>query len=200
MYKDLLKKYPIITDQIEADELAVILELLEKVIDINIPGDIVEFGCYAGTTSLFIQRLLMAKKSTKKLYVYDSFDGLPEKTSQDQSPLGTDFKRGELRATKNLLIANFRSANIPLPIITKKWFHEVEDDELPDKICFAFLDGDYYKSIRSSLALVLPRIQKGGTTIVDDYDNLKLPGASRAVADSGLHPRTVIHSLAVIDH
>lgn len=201
MYKDLLKKYPIITDQIETDELAVILELLEIVIDNDIPGDIVEFGCYSGTTSLFIQRLLIAKKSSKKLYVYDSFDGLPEKAAQDQSPLGIDFKRGELRATKNQFISNFRAANVPLPVITKKWFHEVDDHELPDTICFAFLDGDYYKSIRSSLTLVTPRIQKGGIITIDDYDNPKLPGAKKATTDWLLgknYQLSLRHSLALI--
>jgi len=183
---ELTKKYKLISDQIEQDELLVILTELEKVLDADVEGDIVEFGCYSGTTSLFIQRMLIAKGSTKKLHTYDSFDGLPEKSKQDTSPLGVDFKRGELRSTKADFIHNFRKANLPLPIICKKWFHEVEDHEIPDKICFAFLDGDYYKSIRSSLSLVLPRMQPGGVIIVDDYDNPALPGAKKAVESANL--------------
>lgn len=193
----LLKKHSIISDQIEPDELQVILTELEKTIDTNIPGDVVEFGCYSGTTSLFIQRLLIAKKSDKKFYVYDSFDGLPEKTKEDESPLGVDFKRGELRCTKAGFIHNFRKANLPVPIVCKKWFHEVDDEELPSKIAFAFLDGDYYKSIRSSLSLVLPRTTKGGVVVVDDYDNPALPGAKKAVNDRGIEARTV-NSLGIV--
>ena len=38
----------------------------------------------------------MTKKIDKRLYVYDSFEGLPEKTKEDTSPLGESFKPGEL--------------------------------------------------------------------------------------------------------
>jgi O-methyltransferase len=182
MYKSILVRHPIISDQIEPDELEIILANLQQIIDKNIPGDIVEFGCYVGTTSLFISRLLLANKSSKKFYVYDSFDGLPDKTKEDESPLGIDFKRGELRSTKAEFVHNYRRAGLPLPIIKKGWFHEVEDSEIPAQIAFAFLDGDYYKSIRASLALVLPRMQKGGIIVVDDYENPALPGAKKAVA------------------
>ncbi len=193
----LLKKHSIISDQIEPDELQVILTELEKTIDTNVPGDVVEFGCYTGTTSLFIQRLLISKKSDKKFYVYDSFDGLLEKTKEDESPLGVDFKRGELRSTKAEFIHNFRKANLPLPTICKKWFHEVDNEELPSKIAFAFLDGDYYKSIRSCLSLVLPRTTKGGVVVVDDYDNPALPGAKKAIRDTKLEITDVRCSLGI---
>lgn len=184
MYNDLLQKHPIISDQVDKAELGVILRELEYVVDSGIDGDVVEFGCYSGTTSLFITRLLEAKKSPRKLYVYDSFDGLPEKTKEDSSPLGVDFKRGELRATKNVFIENFRKASLPLPRITKAWFHEIDDSQLPDRIAFAFLDGDYYRSIRASLSLVLPRLSQGAVILVDDFNNPKLPGAQKAVYDS----------------
>jgi O-methyltransferase len=183
MYKEHLSRYPIISEQVDKAELEVLLCELEEVIDAGIEGDVVEFGCYSGTTSLFIQRLLQSKKSKKRLYVYDSFDGLPEKTKEDESPLGIDFKRGELRSTKAEFIHNFRKAGLPLPIIKKAWFHEIEQGEVPDKICFAFLDGDYYKSIRTSLSLIKQSMSKGSTLVVDDYDNPALPGAHLAVRD-----------------
>jgi len=193
----LLKKYPIISDQIESDELRVILTVLEKSLDSDIQGDVVEFGCFKGTTSLFIARLLQIKNSPKKFYVYDSFDGLPDKSKEDESPLGVDFKRGELRSTKADFIHNFRRANLSLPIIYKKWFHEVEGHELPSKICFAFLDGDYYKSIRSSLALVMPLMVTSGVVLIDDYDNPALPGARLAVTDARLKITDTKHSLGI---
>lgn len=194
---DLLSRHKIISDQIEPDELRVLLGELESVLRKNIPGDIVEFGCYIGTTSLFISRLMRHYRSGKSFYVYDSFDGLPEKTSRDASPLGVDFKRGELRATKADFIRAYRKESLPLPVITKKWFHEVNANEVPHKICFAFLDGDYYKSIRASLALVTPKMSPGGRILIDDYDNPALPGAQKAMVDYGIAPKTIQSSLAI---
>jgi len=178
---NLLSRHPLITDQIETEELRTILKNLEFVLDQGVEGDIVEFGCFEGTASLFLQRMIQTKQSDKSLWVYDSFDGLPDKTKEDESPLGIDFKRGELRSTKAKFIENFRKAQLPLPRITKKWFHEITDSELPDTICLAFLDGDYYRSIRTSLELVLPRMAPGGIIAVDDYDNASLPGVRKAV-------------------
>ena len=83
-YKELLEKHPIISEQIEKDELLIILKELERILSLDFEGDICEFGCFVGTTSLFIQRLLQVSSSKKKLYLYDSFEGLPEKMSQDQ--------------------------------------------------------------------------------------------------------------------
>ena len=72
---------------------------------------------------------------------------------------------------------------------------------MPEQIAFAFLDGDYYASIRDSLALVWPRLTPGAVIIVDDYANEKLPGAARAVDEwLATHPAQlrVQASLAIL--
>ncbi len=199
MIDELLRKYPLISDQVDECEIRVILRELEKTLDE--PGDVVELGCYAGTTSLFLQRMLVAKNPAKKLYLYDSFAGLPEKTAVDQSRAGDQFVAGELSAKKSTLIQNFRKNNLPLPIIKKAWFQDLEANDLPPKISFAFLDGDYYESIRDSLKLIENRLSDGAIIVVDDYDNEALPGAARAV-DEWLrkHPRKlrIESSLAIL--
>jgi O-methyltransferase len=201
----LLKSYPIISDQIEPDELLIILQELEKTLNLNIPGEIVEFGCFAGTTSLFIQRLILNLNPKKKLYLYDSFEGLPEKRSEDQSAAGQDFVSGELIATKSQLKLNFKKANLSLRNvkIKKDWFSELKPKDLPKQICFAFLDGDFYSSIQDSLNLIKEKISSGGIIIIDDYNNPALPGAKQATDHFlKLNPNykltKITHSLAII--
>ena len=55
-----LRRYPIISDQINRPALEVVLSQLESVLRADIAGDIVEFGCYIGTTSLYLRRILDA--------------------------------------------------------------------------------------------------------------------------------------------
>ena len=174
---NLVDNFPIVSDQMGKEELRVIVRELQKVLGVR--GDVVEFGCYVGTTSLFLQRTLT--DVDKKLHVYDSFAGLPQKTGQDQSPSGEQFKQGELAATKAQLITNFKRAHLPLPVIHKGWFADVAPQDLPDTICFAYLDGDFYDSILDSLRLVWPKLQPGATVIVDDYRHEALPGTQKAV-------------------
>ena len=54
----LITKYPIISDQVDIKELGALLRELEKTLHRGTTGNIVEFGCYVGTTSFFILRLL----------------------------------------------------------------------------------------------------------------------------------------------
>ena len=189
----------LLSDQIDERELAIILRELEKVLATDVVGDIVEFGCYVGTTSVPVGKRLMTTEKT--LYVYDSFEGLPEKTREDDSPAGLQFIKGELLATKKQLIKNFKQAGVPLPVIIKGWFSDVTPDRVPDTIAFAYLDGDYYLSVRDPLRLIWDRLAPGAIVIVDDYANEALPGAAKAV-DEWLSSHSaklrVEHSLAII--
>jgi O-methyltransferase len=139
----------------------------------NIAGDIVEFGTYTGCCAI-----LMASISPKPLWLYDSFQGLPEKQAVDGDD--ANFRAGVLRSTEDLVKANFQKAKLRQPMIINKWFKNVTDSDLPEKIAFAHLDGDFYQSIRDSLRLVYPRMARGGIVLIDDYNHLGLPGVKLA--------------------
>ncbi|QWQ32218.1 hypothetical protein KOY48_05185 [Candidatus Minimicrobia naudis] len=66
----LLTKYPIISDQVDIKELGALLRELEKTLRSGATGNIVEFGCYVGTTSLFIRRLLDAYDFTGRFFTF----------------------------------------------------------------------------------------------------------------------------------
>lgn len=186
MYADeLVRKHPPISDQVSPDQLRVILRELEHILDRHTEGAIVEFGCYIGTTSLFIRRLLNihGKSSQHPFHVYDSFEGLPAKTTEDNSRAGEQFRAGELHVSKKQFLHEFHKAGLVPPVVHKGWFGNLQPAEVPAPIVFAFLDGDFYESIRDSLQLVLPRMLQGGVIIVDDYAREALPGVARAVHD-----------------
>lgn len=196
---DYLAKQTLLSEQVSKREVEIILRELQHSIDVHIPGDVVEFGCYEGTTSVHLARFLMP--TDKKLFLYDSFEGLPDKTARDESPAGQQFKTGELLASKKQLILNLKRAGVPMPRIKKGWFSELTPDDVPPAISFAFLDGDYYESVLDPLRLIEHRLSPGAVIVVDDYANEALPGAARAVDEwcvgRGL-TCTVQASLAII--
>ena len=83
--------------------------------------------------------------------------------------------------TKREVKERFLRAGLPVPVIKKAWFKDLTSNDLPERIAFAFLDGDFYESIRDSLRLVGPRMAKSGVIVVHDYTNPALPGVKRAV-------------------
>ena len=183
-------------DQVSREETVRILNIAQEMLEI--PGDFVEMGCYKGDTSLLLAEVLYeynrelsvknsveksVEKPVKKLWIYDSFEGLPEKSDRDESMLGVDFKKGELAVTKREVKERFLRAGLPVPVIKKAWFAELKPSDLPEKIAFAFLDGDLYESIRDSLRLVTKKMAEGGVILVHDYTNLALPGVKKAVEE-----------------
>ena len=186
----------LLSDQVSYREIEVILREYKRTYETA--GDVVEFGCYVGTTSVFLGT---HARNDKTLYLYDSFEGLPPKTDEDNSPAGLQFVEGELNASKKQLLVNLKRANVQNVRVKKGWFSELTSDDVPSKISFAFLDGDYYHSVRDPLALIEDRLSPGAIIVVDDYANEALPGAAKAV-DEWLAmrriPLRVEQSLAII--
>lgn len=188
-------------EQVTKQETEEILRLAEK--SLSAAGDFVELGCYKGETSLLLARLLKSHGADKKLWLYDSFAGLPEKTAEDASTAGEQFKAGELFVSKREVVEKFKRSGLPFPIIKKAFFEDLDPSaDLPLEIAFAFCDGDLYGSIKTSLRLVLPKLSKDGVIIVHDYNNPELPGSSRAVDEFlRAHPDfrlTQKHTLAIL--
>ncbi|HEY8999284.1 MAG TPA: TylF/MycF/NovP-related O-methyltransferase [Candidatus Saccharimonadales bacterium] len=204
MSMQMFRGFPLISDQVDVASVGVVWRELEKILNAKVHGDVVELGCYAGTTSLFIRRLLDEKGESAKraFHVYDSFEGLPEKSREDQNAAGVDFKKGELAVSKKQFLQTFQRAGLTPPVTHKGWFDELGADDVPGEIAFAFLDGDFYGSILTSLKLVWPHMQAGSVVLIDDYKRETLPGVERAVRDffqGKPAPRLrVEHNIAII--
>lgn len=182
-------------DQVTQIETRYIINKAKECLEVF--GDFVELGCYKGDTSLALAEVL--KGSDKKLWIYDSFEGLPEKSDKDSSPLGEGFKKGELLVTKREVKERFLRAGLKVPIIKKGWFADFSSDDLPEKISFCFLDGDFYESIRDGLKLVENKLSEDAILIVHDYNNPALPGVKKAVDEwFGTRGLQVLESCAII--
>jgi len=166
---------------ISDDQARHLVSSLIKCIDSGVDGDVVELGCNVGESSKLFRKTLNRFGRDKKLWVYDSFEGLPLKSKWEE---GTPWQSGTLKTDKETLIKNFTQNNLlPPDVIVKSWFNEIKDIDLPEKICFAFLDGDFYDSIYDSLIKVYDRVSDGGYILFHDYKRTDLPGVKAAVED-----------------
>jgi O-methyltransferase len=200
--RNTFRSYPIISDQVTKEGLQVVWREFATTIKKGIPGHVVEFGCYAGTTSLFIRRLLNeTKQYDRAFHVYDSFAGLPTKMAQDHNAAGIGFEAGKLYVSKADFVKVFQSAHLDLPVIHKGWFGELSESNVPNPIACAFLDGDFYRSIMDSLKHVWPKMSSGGVILVDDYKRETLPGVQHALRDFFQNKAVTItgeHNIAII--
>lgn len=132
-------------------------------------GDIVETGTFIGTSAAIIMNILKdADNCDRKLWAFDSFEGLPEPTMED----GTQGIQGGFRATEDLFKANMESLGL-LDMsrleITKGWFSSTCKTSKVERIAFLRLDGDLFSSTWDALAALYDRVVPGGFIYVDDY-------------------------------
>ncbi|MBH1937470.1 class I SAM-dependent methyltransferase [Streptomyces sp. AV19] len=180
---DLAAENPNMSD---LDRLTNLYWALCSVVRSGTPGDVVELGCNAGRTSVLLEMVLEAEGADRTLHLYDSFDGLPAPSEADRY-----LKQGDCRATEADVLATFERWNLRPPRVHAGWFEETLPRHLPDRVAFAYLDGDFYESIRTGLAHVWPRLSAGGSLLVDDYCDRELsprawdglPGVKKACDD-----------------
>lgn len=146
----------------------------------KVEGEIAEFGCFTGRTAALLSHI-----SNSQVWLYDSFDGLPDKTlgkdSTDIEWVDKTFVKGLFRSNQQDVLDLFNKYELKNPKIFKCWFNQITPDMLPDKFRFVHLDGDYYQSILDSLKVVYPRLSVGGVCVIDDYEYPHTPGVKTAM-------------------
>jgi O-methyltransferase len=140
--------------------------LLNQVLLLNIPGDVVELGSLTGMTAAVIQRTLDDFGSDKKLYLFDSYEGLPPIGKEDSDcPLNPENFKTSVEHT----IQRFNDLRLQQPRIIPGWFCDTLPHSLPEQISFAHVDGDLYQSTIEALTAIYPRLPQGAIVLVDDY-------------------------------
>lgn len=161
----------------------------ERVLEKNVPGDLIECGVWRGGSCIFMRGLLRAHgDGRRQVWVADSFQGLPQ-PDPSRSPLDAishEFLRviGGLRCSLEEVHENFRRFDLLdrrvrfLP----GWFQDTLPAAPIDKLALIRLDADYYESTRQALEALYAKLSPGGFVIIDDYGSAGL-GARRAVDD-----------------
>jgi O-methyltransferase len=150
-------------------------------------GAVAEFGVAQGATSAVIAGELAG--SDKQLWLFDSFLGLPRPTAED-TLVDDIFELGSMEAYEGTMAVGAhevvrRLTAIAFPLerakIVSGFVEEtLEHDELPIGFCFAYVDLDFYRPIKTVLEFMANRLARGGVVVVDDYGHFS-GGAQQAV-------------------
>lgn len=179
-------------------------ELIEKE---KIKGAFVECGVWKGGCAAVAAFIANRAKSNRKIWLFDSFEGLPEPTEKD-GLLAKEYAQnqtsgklstinqcvGPLEDVKEIFFSKLKidKENVE---IKKGWFQ----DTLPDQknkigdIAILRLDGDWYESTKCCLDNLYDKVIYGGYIVIDDYGYWE--GARRALdeffLDRKINPRLI---------
>ncbi|MDP9194540.1 MAG: TylF/MycF family methyltransferase [Acidobacteriota bacterium] len=156
----------------------------------ELPGAIVECGVFKGGSAAV---MTMAASSKRQVWLFDSFEGLPEPTAEDGAmaveyagqrasgalePIGQCV--GPLDVVKELFFEKLAIAPSRINI-RQGWFQDtlpVAKDEI-GPIAVLRLDGDWYDSTKVCFENLYDLVVPGGFILIDDYGYWE--GCRRAV-------------------
>lgn len=150
-------------------------DLMEAVLQNNIPGDFIETGVWRGGTCIFMRALLKTYQvRDRRVWVADSFQGLPPvdlaQYPQD-APLSHLSDQPFLAIPLEEVQANFKKYHMldEQVCFLPGWFSESLPKAPIEQLALLRLDGDYYSSTMDGLVHLYPKLSVGGYVIVDDY-------------------------------
>ena len=155
-------------------------QTVNYIIKNNIEGDFVECGVWKGGSSMLMAyTLLEAGISNRKIYLYDTFEGMTKPGDMDGQEEKNQWERGKVTDTLNNMCyspieeakANMSKTGYPMEniILVKGKVEETLPGTMPSKISLLRLDTDWYESTKHELIHLYPLLEKHGVLIVDDY-------------------------------
>ena len=147
--------------------------VLDYIVENKIDGEIVECGVFKGANCKFICDYLKTKGlENKKIYLYDTFEGMPSASSEDinintkknynyylnHKPKSSNLKNYYRYENLNNVETNVLSTEYDKSKIffIKGLVEETIPKHIPDNISLLILDTDYYKSTKHELNHLYP--------------------------------------------
>lgn len=154
-------------------------ECVANVLKQGVPGDLLEAGVWRGGMTIFMRGALKAYGVTdKKVWVVDSFAGLPEPEAKQEYD---DWKKGDMAVGLEEVQSNFKRYGLldEQVVFVKGYFSDTLPRATIDRLAILRVDADLYSSTLDVLNNLYSRLSVGGYAIFDDYQNL--PDCKRAV-------------------
>lgn len=142
---------------------------------LSVEGDVWECGVYRGGTAALFAKVIAESGKAKKLYLFDTFTGMPATDKTRDLHSKGDFSDTSAEAVE----AYINSPNIA--VLQKGYIPDTFSGLESHRIAFAHIDVDIYKSVMDSLSFIWPRLSPGGFLVIDDYGFPSCPGARQAV-------------------
>ena len=161
----------------ETGTLRRLRELAQRAIDQGIPGDFIETGVWRGGCCILMRGVLAANSiSNRKIYVADSFEGLPPpKPELFPAEMGSTFHTvPELAISLDQVKANFDRYGLldDQVVFVKGFFNNTWPSLDVARFALIRLDGDMYESTYVALECLYPKLSIGGFIIIDDYGDI----------------------------
>jgi len=151
---------------------------VRRVVAEGVPGDVLEAGVWRGGVAIFMRAALRELGvSDRRVWVADSFQGLPPPDAQRNPKEASAFASPAMRELERLAVPlerveiGFRAlGQLDEQVrFLPGWFGETLPAAPIARLAVLRVDCDFYESTRDVLTHLYDRVAPGGFVIVDDY-------------------------------
>ncbi len=146
-------------------------DLISDVVRRGVPGDFIETGVWRGGACIYAKHVMDGLGSKKKVYVADSFRGLPPPDDKYPADAGDGHHLCSVLSVRmSEVCANFEKYDLldNRVVFVKGWFKDTLPS-LEGPFSIIRLDGDMYESTMDALVNLYGKLSSGGYVIIDDY-------------------------------
>lgn len=152
--------------------------LTNRVLAEDVPGAFIETGVWRGGASAMVKGVLTFRGvRNRKLYLADSFEGLPPPDEEAfPADAGSRYHtRGRLAVGVEAVKKTFRAYDLLDDQVefVVGWFKDTLHKLDVPQFALIRLDGDMYESTIQAITALYPRLAPGGFIIVDDYGGIR---------------------------
>jgi len=182
------------------EALYALYKSVEYIVASNLAGDFAETGVWRGGSCMLIAETLLAfGDSSRRIFLFDTFEGHPRPDAEKDVDLwgnraidewhrlvGEDNHGTWGDASLDEVRENLARTGYPadkLVFVKGMVENTVGTVQAMDKLALLRLDTDWYASTKASLQHLYPRLAGGGVLIIDDYGHCK---GSQQAADEYL--------------
>lgn len=176
------------------ERLAALCEAVRYAALNKIPGAFVECGVWKGGSSMAAAMSYLGMGKTDiDMFLFDTFEGMPEPGEKDFLASSGELARDLLAASKSAdgvkayapieeVRRNLESTGYPAEHLhfIKGMVEETIPASAPNEISVLRLDTDWYISTKHEMGHLFPRLANNGVLIIDDYGYW---GGARAAVD-----------------
>ena len=165
----------------------------------KIGGDFVECGTAKGGSAALLALTLNTAGSNRVLWIFDTFEGMPEPSPNDPDHDVAKKYVGTCRGTLDEVTGLFRELEIlQRTRMVKGMFQDTLGTATVEQIALLHIDGDWYDSVMTCLQVFYDRVSPGGIVQIDDYGYWE--GARKAVDDFFKQRNIAMPTLRQIDY
>lgn len=168
------------------ERITCLIESVNYIERYRIPGDIVECGVFRGGSVMAAALTLLDLKSVDRhLYLFDTFEGMPDPGNEDRDSSGVSAESQidsvHCYASLDEVRRSVLGTGYPADRVhfVKGMVEDTIPEQSPDRIALLRLDTDWYQSTKHELLHLYPRLVDQGVLIIDDYGHWQ--GARKAV-------------------